>query len=187
MEQPQYRTMEEMEAGLDFVCRAPRQTGTLELIVRRPHGDAREVLQEGQLSPQDGLVGDNWKRRGSMGAPVSPGQVERQITIMNSRLIDLLAGDRQRWALAGDQLFVDLDLSESNLPPGTRLAVGSAILEITAAPHSGCKKFAARFGLEALQLLSNPSHKGLRLRGIYARVVQAGIIHAGDQVQKLAS
>ncbi len=169
------------------VLLSPRDLGTLELIVRRPQTDEREILTEGELSPEGGLVGDNWKARGSMGAPVSPEQVERQITIMNSRLIDLLTGDRRFWSLAGDQLYMDLDLSRANLPPGTRLAVGSAILEITNAPHAGCKKFSARFGLEALKFISEPSRKDLRLRGIYARVVQPGLIRVGDRVQKLFS
>ena len=185
MEQVQYRSMDDLEAGLDFIRQSPREVGTLELIVRRPRGDAREVLDEGELSPRDGLLGDNWKMRGNMGAPVSPGQVERQITLINSRLIDLLAGDRQFWPLAGDQLYVDLDLSVDNLPPGTRLEMGTSILEITGPPHAGCRKFSARFGLDALQFISNPSRKDLRLRGIYARVLQPGTIHQGDVVRKL--
>jgi len=185
LEQVQYKTPEAMQAGLDHILLSPREIGTLQLIVRRPRGDEREVLTEGDLSPQDGLVGDNWKTRNSMGAPVSPEQFDRQITMMNSRLIDLLAGDREFWPLAGDQLYIDLDLSAANLPPGTRLAVGDAVLEVTAALHSGCRKFSARFGLEALKFLSDPSHKDLRLRGIYARVVQPGFICVGDWVQKL--
>jgi MOSC domain-containing protein YiiM len=106
---------------------------------------------------------------------------------MNSRVIALLAGDKERWPLAGDQLYVDLDLSVDNLPPGTRLNFGSAVVEVSDRPHTGCKKFAARFGLDALQFVNSPQGKQLRLRGLHARVVQPGVIRVGDIVEVLPS
>ena len=174
----------ELEAGMDFVHRSPHDKGTLEMIVQRPQENAREVCDAGELSLDDGLVGDNWKPRGSKAMPDSSAHPDRQITIMNSRLIGLLARDRKYWPLAGDQLYVDLDLSAGNLPPGTRLSIGSAVIEVTASPHTGCSKFSARFGAEALRFISVPERKELHLRGIYAKVVQPGVIRVGDLVRK---
>jgi len=184
MEQLHYRTMEEMEAGQDFIHQSPRDTGTLEMIVRRPREDEREVIEEAELSLVDGLVGDNWKPRGSKIMPDGSAHPDRQITLINSRLIGLLAREREFWPRAGDQLYVDLDLSAENLPPGTQLAIGGAVLEATGLPHTGCRKFSARFGVDALQFISAPERKALRLRGIYAKVVEPGIIRRGDRVQK---
>jgi MOSC domain-containing protein YiiM len=101
---------------------------------------------------------------------------------MNSRAVDLVAVTRERWPLAGDQLYVDLDLSTENLPTGTILEIGEAQLEVTAAPHTGCAQFKERFGVEALRLTATPEGRFLRLRGINARVVRGGDIHAGDTV-----
>ena len=144
----------------------------------------REVVEEGELSLADGLTGDNWKPRGSKVMPDGSAHPERQITLINSRLVSMLARERKLWPLAGDQLYVDLDLSEENLPPGTQLAIGEAVLEVTAMPHAGCKKFSARFGVDALQFISATERKSLHLRGIYAKVVQPGIIRRGDRVLK---
>ena len=177
--------MSELEARLAHILQSPRDTGTLDLIVRRPRVDEREMLEQGELSLSEGLVGDNWKPRGSKAMPDGSAHPDRQITLMNSRLIGLLARDKESWALAGDQLFVDLDLSLENLPPGTQLAMGSAVLEVTSSPHTGCSKFSSRFGLEALKFISAPEHKDLRLRGIYAKVVQPGTIKIGDTVSKI--
>jgi MOSC domain-containing protein YiiM len=104
---------------------------------------------------------------------------------MNARVIDLVAREKDRWSLAGDQLFIDLDVSAENLPPGTRLALGSAVIEVTNQPHTGCKKFAARFGLDALKFVNSPVGRQLQLRGVNARVRQAGVIRIGDLVKKL--
>jgi MOSC domain-containing protein YiiM len=108
-----------------------------------------------------------------------------QLNLMNARAIALLAQEKDRWSLAGDQLYVDLDLSEENLPPGTQLAIGAAIIEVTDQPHTGCKKFMARFGADALKFVNSPVGKGLHLRGVNARVVQPGAIHTGDVVRKV--
>jgi MOSC domain-containing protein YiiM len=174
----------ELEAGLGHVRAAPREEGTVELIVRRPAVDEREVVTEAELDVDDGLVGDNWRARGRSGGRRPPNP-DTQITVMSSRAVALAAGERDRWPLAGDQLYVDLDLSGENLPPGTRLAIGTAVIEVTAEPHTGCKKFAARFGLETLEAFNSPEGRALNLRGINTRVVQPGAVRVGDAVRKL--
>jgi MOSC domain-containing protein YiiM len=174
----------ELEAGLGHVRAAPREEGTVELIVRRPAVDEREVVTEAELDVDDGLVGDNWRARGRSGGRRPPNP-DTQITVMSSRAVALAAGERDRWPLAGDQLYVDLDLSGENLPPGTRLAIGTAVIEVTAEPHTGCKKFAARFGLETLEAFNSPEGRALNLRGINTRVLQPGAVRVGDAVRKL--
>ena len=171
------------EAELEVVRAAPRDEGTVELIVCRPAVDEREVVDEAQLDLEEGLVGDNWRARGRSGGR-REANLDAQITVMSSRAIALAAGDRERWALAGDQLYLDLDLSKDNLPPGTRLEVGSAVIEVTAEPHTGCKKFAARFGLETLEVFNSPDGRALNLRGINTRVVQPGTVRVGDTARK---
>jgi hypothetical protein len=178
-------TMAELEAGLDEIRRAPKDEGVLHLIVRRPQLEAREVLQEGQLDLTEGLVGDNWKVRGSTSTEDGSAHPDKQLNIMNARAAALVAQDKARWHLAGDQLYIDLDLSDENLPPGTRLAIGSAIIEVTDEPHNGCKKFVSRFGLDAMLFVNSPVGKQLHLRGINARVVQPGTIRTGDVVKKV--
>jgi hypothetical protein len=178
-------TMSELEAGLEHIRRSPRDNGLLELIVRRPQVDGREALDEGQLDLSEGLVGDTWRVRGSSRTSDGSSHPEMQLNIMNSRAIALLAQERERWALAGDQLYIDIDLSGDNLPPGTRLALGAAVIEVTAQPHTGCKKFMARFGEDALKFVNSPVGKKLRLRGVNARVVEPGVIRVGDAARKL--
>ncbi len=179
--------MEELDAGLDEIHRSPKNEGVLEMIVRRPRTDEREVLEEGQLDLNEGLVGDNWRTRGSSRTADGSAHPDMQLNIMNSRVIALVAQNKARWQLAGDQLFIDMDLSAENLPPGTRLAIGSSVIEVTAQSHTGCKKFLARFGLEALKFVNSPLGKQLHLRGINAKVVQSGVIHVGDMVKKTQS
>lgn len=140
-------TMEELEAGMDTILQSPKDNGELELIVRRPQTDERELLNEGHLDLNEGLVGDNWRTRGGSQTAAKPANPDAQLTLMNARVFSLLAQEKERWPSAGDQLYVDLDLSTDNLPPGTRLALGGAVIEVTALPHTGCKKFGARFGL----------------------------------------
>jgi hypothetical protein len=185
METVIHLSMRELEAGLESIRQAPRDDGILRMIVRRPREDDRETLQEAELSLTDGLVGDNWKMRGSRHMQDGSATRDAQITIMNVRSIALVAQTGDRWPLAGDQLYVDLDLSEDNLPPGTRLAIGTAVLEVSPIPHTGCKKFSARFGVEAMKFVNTPEGKQLHLRGINTRIVQPGTIHTGDTVRKL--
>jgi hypothetical protein len=174
---------EELEAGLAAIRQAPRNEGVLELIVRRPQVGEREVIDEGHLDLVQGLVGDNWGTRGSSRTADGSSHPEMQLTVMNSRVIALLAQDKSQWPLAGDQLFVDMDLSVEHLPPGTRLAMGWSVIEVTSLPHTGCDKFVARFGLEAVKFVNSPLGRELQLRGLNARVVTPGRIRVGDRVK----
>ena len=177
---------EELAAGLAAIRDAPSAAGTVEMIVRRPAPDEREILEEGRLTLEDGLVGDHWRARGSRSTPDGAADVDRQLTVMGARAVDLLAGgDRDAWPLAGDQLYVELDLGVANLPAGTRLAIGDAIIEVTELAHTGCAKFSARFGSEALRFVNSPDGRALRLRGLNARVVRPGTVRRGDPIRRL--
>lgn len=182
-----YRTTQELDAGLEQVRCSPKDSGVLSLISRRPRDEEREVLEEAEISLAEGLVGDNWKTRGSSRTPDGSAHPDLQLTLMNSRMIALLADTPQDWAIAGDQLFIDLDLSAKNLPPGTQLRIGTAIIEITPYPHAGCRKFGARFGAEALKFVNSPLGKELQLRGVNAKVVRPGKVRVGDAVRKYTS
>ena len=173
-------TTEQLEAGLEHIRQSPADGGPLLMIVRRPDTDEREVVEEAALDVDVGLVGDNWKARGSPRTPDGKANPEAQITMMNSRLLALLAQSEERWPLAGDQLVIDMDLSVDNLPAGTRLSIGSAVVEISAKPHTGCEKFEDRFGRDALRFISTPLGRSLRLRGVNTRVVRSGTIRVGD-------
>ena len=178
-------TLAELEAGLENIRQSPTNAGVLELIVRRPQIEAREVLEVGKLDLVEGLVGDNWKTRGSSQTADGSAHPDMQLNIMNARVIALLAQKKERWSLAGDQLYMDFDLSDENVPPGTRLSLGDAVIEVTDQPHTGCKKFAERFGLDALKFISSPVGKQLQLRGINAKVICSGAIQIGDTVKKV--
>jgi hypothetical protein len=178
-------TTTDLEAGLATIRQAPKDEGVLHLIVRRPQPGEREVLAEAELDPVEGLVGDNWRTRGSrMTADGSP-HPNTQLNIMSARVIALVAQTKDRWPLAGDQLFVDLDLSASNVPPGTQLMFGSAVVEVTDEPHTGCGKFVQRFGVEATKFVNSPVGRELQLRGINARVVRRGAVRVGDLIRKM--
>jgi len=178
-------TLAELEVGLDWIRQSPKSAGILELIVRRPRVNERESLVEGTLDPTEGLVGDTWRIRRSPRRPGPSPHPDMQLNIMNARAIALIADDRERRPLAGDQLYLDLDLSAENLPPGTQLAIGTAVLEVTAEPHTGCTKFAARFGRDAVKFVNSPAGKSLHLRGINAKVVRPGVVRIGDVARKL--
>lgn len=187
MTEVKFLTTEELTAGLPAIRQAPKDDGELKLIVRRPQVDAREVLGEAALDTVVGLVGDTWKDRRSSRTPDGSPHPDMQLNIINARAIALIAQDEARWPLAGDQLFLDLDLSQDNLPAGTRLALGTAVIEVTAEPHTGCKKFVERFGVEAMKFVNSDVGRQLQLRGINARVVQSGVIRVGDRAKKIGT
>jgi MOSC domain-containing protein YiiM len=171
-----------LEQGLPEIRRAPATDGTVELIVVRPAKGEREVVAEASLDPAEGVVGDSWLARWE-----GPADPATQVTLMNARAAALIARTPQRWPLAGDQLYVDLDLSGANLPPGTRLHLGSAVLEVSAVPHTGCGKFIRRFGVDAMRFVNSPVGRELNLRGINARIVTGGSVRAGDAIRVLGS
>jgi hypothetical protein len=177
MKKIKHLTTKEIKEGLDEIRQSPKDDGVLKLIVRRASENEREVIETGQLDIKEGLVGDNWF--------TDDKNIEAQIAVMNSRTIKLLAQDENRWQLAGDQLYIDFDLTDENLPAGTQLQIGSAIVEVTPKPHNGCIKFVERFGLDAMKFVNSSIGKHLHMRGIYAKVVQSGLIRTGDTVKKI--
>lgn len=175
-----------LTASLELIRSAPTDEGRLDMIVRRPAMEERDVLDEGRLDIAVGLVGDNWSTRPSSRTPDNSPHPDMQLNVMCSRVLDAITGgDRSRWSLAGDQLLVDLDLTPENLPAGTRLSIGSAVIEVTDQPHTGCAKFRQRFGPNASKFINSDDGKRLRLRGLNAKVVTAGTIRAGDTIRKV--
>ena len=173
-----HRTIAELEGFLDHINAAPTDGGPIEMIVRRPAEDEREIIETGELDPELGLVGDDWSRRGEphRGA---------QLTVINSRVLDAVAVERERWPLAGDQIVADLDLSKDNLPAGTRLLIGDAVVEISEIPHTGCAKFAGRYGREGLRFVNVGDGRERRFRGVYATVIEGGSFAVGDKITKM--
>jgi hypothetical protein len=178
-------TMQELEAALNHLRETPRDEGVLHLIVCRPDVDQRTILNEAELDPFKGLIGDNWIVRASSKTSDGSPHPEMQINIMNSRVTALVAQDKERWPLAGDQLYIDMDLSKENLPAGARIQVGSAVLEVSSLPHTGCHKFVSRFGADAMKFVNSAVGKQLCLRGINAKVVQAGVVKVGQVAKKI--
>ncbi len=181
---PSHLTLHELEAGLPEIVESPRDKGIVGQIVVRPAEDERTQLSAADVTPAGGVHGDAWADGCWKSLPDGRPHPDVQIAMMNARVIQLMAQSETQWALAGDQLFVDLDLSRDNLPVGQRLEAGTAILEITDVPHNACSKFAERFGADAVAFANSPTGKPLRLRGVYARVVQAGTIRVGDTLTK---
>jgi hypothetical protein len=180
-----HRTRAELDAQIDHLRSAPLDDGLLELVVRRPALDQREVLDVGVLCCTEGLVGDTWSQRPSRRTADGGPHPDMQLNIMGARVARLLAVTDDRMPLAGDQLYVDLDLSAAALPAGTRLAIGTAVVEITDQPHTGCAKFADRFGRDALRFVNSPVGTELRLRGVNAKVVVDGEIRPGDRARRI--
>jgi MOSC domain-containing protein YiiM len=175
----------DLDRHLDAIRRAPRDAGTIEIIVRRPGPEEREIVTEAILDPVEGLVGDHWRLRGSRMTPDGSPNPESQLTVMSTRALAAIEADRSRWPLAGDQVYVDLDLSIANLPPGTRLAIGEAVAVVSQSPHTGCAKFTARFGSGATRWINSPTGRELRLRGVNLRIVEGGAVRTGDTVRRL--
>lgn len=180
----EHLSLEALMSGLPEIKRSPENHGAIEMIVRRPSENQREILNMGEIT-NEGLKGDNWNVKPSSSTPDGSPNREKQITIMNSRAIAEIAGERNRWALAGDQIYADLNLGYENLPPGTQLKLGNAIVEVTAPPHRGCKKFAERFGQDAMRFVNSEAGRELNLRGINCRVIQEGSFIVGDLISKL--
>jgi len=170
-------TLQELEAGLNGIRQSPGDAGRLDAIVIRPTAGEREILQQVEISPEGGVHGDRW-RNVSKNADI-------QVTLMNSRAVELIAQSADRWALAGDQLYVDFDLSEDNVPAGTLLTIGAVVLEASAKDHTGCTKFSARFGADAYKFVNSPEGARMNLRGINAKVIKAGVVHVGDTIRKI--
>ena len=183
---PVHKLITELEVGLAQLLEAPQDRGNLELIVIRPTKEQRQILDEAWLSPEAGVQGDNWAKGCWKSLPDGRPDPDVQVTIMSARLARLVMGeDKSHWALAGDQLIADLDLSEGNLPVGQRLVLGDAVLEITSVPHRGCAKYRARFGDEALRFINTDEGRRMNLRGIYAKILQAGRVRVGDVLKKV--
>jgi len=178
----QHLSYQDLETGLGHIRESPRDRGVVVLVVRRPSVGMRELPAEAMLDPAAGLAGDNWLARGSRGTPDGSADPQRQVTVMNARVAELVAGGADRMPLAGDQLYVDFDISVANLPAGSLLAVGEALLEVSEAPHTGCAKFVERFGADAMRFVNSRVGRQLRLRGMNTRVLQPGIVRPGDLV-----
>ncbi len=175
-------TLEQLQAMIDDIRAAPSEVGVVELIVRRPAPDEREVVEEARLDVADGLVGDSWRSRGSSSMPDRSADPLAQLTVMNARATAAVAGDISRWPIAGDQVYADFDIGVAHLPPGTRLTIGDAEIEVSEKPHTGCAKFSSRFGVDALRFVSTPEGRSLRLRGMNTWVTKSGTVRVGDQI-----
>jgi hypothetical protein len=182
---PYHRQRTEIERAAAALGSSPTENGVVEMIVCRPARYERMVLDEGTLEVAHGLIGDTWEARGATNTPDGRSDPLRQVTVMNSRALASVAGERGRWELAGDQLIVDLDLSMVNLPAGTRLQIGEAVAEVTEPPHTGCAKFAGRYGVDALAWVSDRAGRQQRRRGMHVRVLRSGTVRPGDLIRKL--
>lgn len=184
MQEHVFASIQELESALDQIRQAPANEGKVELIVCRPVPNQRSILNVAELNTENGLVGDCWKTKGHKKGPANP---DMQINIMNSRATAAIEKDKERWPLAGDQFYVDFDISKENLPAGTRIKLGTAILEVTAEPHLGCAKFSERFGKDAVMWVNSDEGKALNLRGINAKIIEAGEVQTGDTIVKMES
>jgi MOSC domain-containing protein YiiM len=174
----------DFEPFLASLRSAPSDGGLVRFIVVRPGVDLREVVESAVLDPDEGVVGDSWRARGSASRPDGSANPEAQVTMMSTRVLAAIEPDQARWPLAGDQLLVDADLSMATLPAGTRLAIGEAIVEVSETPHTGCAKFSARFGSDALRWINSPTGRELRMRGVNVRIVQGGTVRVGDTLHR---
>lgn len=178
-------TQPEIDQRLSSVLDSPKDQGTVEMIVVRPFKNQRKTLIHVLFSPEAGVTGDNWKTQCWKKLNDGQSDPDVQVAIMNARMIDMLTDDKAHWPLAGDQLFVDFDLSVTNLSPGDQLQIGDAVLQITAEPHRGCSKFKQRFGELAMHCVNSAQGDAHRLRGIYAKIISAGNVSVGDVIHKI--
>ena len=176
--------MADLDASLSEIKKSPSQQGVVDLIVCRPQKNTRQELDTGELTIEEGLVGDNWKVRAA-GSKDKSVHRNTQLALINSRVIAAIVNNKDRWELAGDQFYVDFDLSKENIPSGARLKIGTAIIDVTEEPHLGCKKFAERFGKDAVKFVNSSNGKLLNLRGIHARVIVPGKVTVGSHIEKL--
>jgi hypothetical protein len=180
-----HKNLQTLIDGSEYIKEAPSNQGVLQLIVARPAEDQRKELEQATLDIDQGLVGDNWRNRSSSRTADGSAHPDMQITLMNSRVIELICQQKSDWQMAGDQLYADIDVSQENMPPGTKLAIGESELEVTDQPHTGCKKFSTRFGIDALKFISDKEGKSRQMRGIYLKVIKNGVIKTGDLVTKV--
>jgi len=173
-----HRSTTELETGLRALSQAPKDAGRLALLVRRDAEHCRETPARVHLSREDGMPGDAWGRH----ATRNP---ESQLAVMRRDVAELIANG-QPLTLFGDNLFVDLDISKANLPAGTRLRVGEAVVEVTPMSHDGCSKFHRRFGPDALHFVNAKPTRDQNLRGIYWRVIESGEVSVGSPIVVLA-
>ena len=181
----QFVTLDQLQQTLGSILEAPRQDGRLEAITVCPATNARRPVDEARLSPEGGLEGDRWQKACWRKLPDGSSDPKVQLSLINSRLLSLIAGSRDRWALSGDNLVVDMNLTEENLPAGTRFRIGEALVEVSEVPHTGCKKFSSRYGVDALKFVNGRGSKDFRLRGCFVFVVEAGQVRVGDPIRKL--
>ena len=180
-----HKTRAELEAALEHILASPADGGAVELLQIRPARGEREVLSSVRVTAAGGAEGDRWLASARKDENTGELWPDTQLTLMNSRMIEAIAGEKKNWPPAGDQLFVDLDLSTENLPAGQRLAIGSAIIQITAEPHLGCDQFIARYGIDACRYINSRRGRELRLRGVNAKIVQDGEISTGNVATKV--
>ncbi len=176
---------QELAAGLPEILKSPKDRGPIESITVRPASEQRRTVNSVAISLAGGVEGDHWAQGCWKSTDAGKPHPDVQICMMNSRCIDLIAGDKDNWAPAGDNLFIDMDLTPENLPPGTRIAMGTAILEITDTAHKGCAKFIERYGRDACVFVNVGDGDRYKLRGIYGRVVQDGVLSVGDLATKV--
>ncbi|MGH2784053.1 MAG: MOSC domain-containing protein [Actinomycetota bacterium] len=174
MDPTRFRSLDALEAGFATMPGSPADLGALTAVVSRTELGHFANVEPVRLTPEHGVPGDAWVRK-------EGATLESQITVMRTGVAQLIANGRPL-AVFGDNLFMDLDLSVENLPPGSRVTIGGSLLEVAAKDHKGCKKFSARFGLDALRFVSTPQGRRLRFRGLYLMVVEPGEIAPGDTV-----
>ena len=180
-----HSTKDQLAELVPHILDAPRDGGKIEMLVRRPTQDEREVVEFAQLRADVGMVGDDWFERGKAASQDGSVDPQYQLTVMSSRVVQAVAGSRDRWPLAGDQIYVDMLLGTEELASGTRLAIGSAVIEVSSVPHTGCKKFVGRFGADALRFVNTGDGKPRRFRGLNASVVIDGECKVGDLVTRI--